>query len=126
MRGSRVTIVALFALLWLVNSCGTASKRQAAALTRGNPDRGASTISRYGCGSCHSIPGIAGANGLVGPPLGGIGDREYIAGILPNQPVNLMRWVRDPRAVNERTVMPNLGVTPGDASDIAAYLYSLK
>jgi cytochrome c len=126
MRGSQVTTVVLFVFLWLVGGCGTASKRKAAAITGGDPDRGAATISRYGCGSCHAIPGVAGANGLVGPSLGGIGDREYVAGILPNQPVNLIRWVRDPRSVNERTVMPNLGVTPGDASDIAAYLYSLK
>jgi cytochrome c len=126
MRNSQVKVTVLFVLVWLLADCGMASKRKAAAITGGDPDRGATTISHYGCGSCHAIPGIAGANGLVGPSLGGIGDREYVAGILPNQPVNLMRWVQDPRSVNERTVMPNLGVTPRDASDIAAYLYSLK
>jgi cytochrome c len=126
MRNSQVKVTVLFVLVWLLADCGMASKRKAAAITGGDPDRGATTISHYGCGSCHAIPGIAGANGLVGPSLGGIGDREYVAGILPNQPVNLMCWVQDPRSVNERTVMPNLGVTPRDASDIAAYLYSLK
>jgi cytochrome c len=126
MRASQVMGTVSFTFVWLLAACGTAPKRQAAAITGGDPDRGAATISHYGCGSCHAIPGIAGANGLVGPPLGGIGNREYVVGMLPNQTVNLMHWVQDPRSVNERTVMPNLGVTPGDASDIAPYLYSLK
>ena len=56
----------------------------------------------------------------------GFGNRVYIAGMLQNQPANLVRWVQDPRSVNEKTVMPQLGVTPQDAIDIAAYLYSLK
>jgi cytochrome c len=100
--------------------------RIAAMATGGDWDRGSSSISRYGCGSCHTIPGIAGAHGLVGPPLTGFGNRVYIAGMLQNQPANLVRWVQDPRSVNEKTVMPQLGVTPQDAIDIAAYLYSLK
>jgi cytochrome c1 len=50
----------------------------------------------------------------------------YIAGMLPNVPGNLVRWVRDPKSVNEKTAMPNLGVTTQDAADIGAYLYSLK
>jgi cytochrome c1 len=38
----------------------------------------------------------------------------------------MVRWIRNPKAVDEKTVMPNLGVTQGDAADIAGYLYSLK
>lgn len=33
----------------------------------GDANSGHELISDYGCGSCHSIPGIAGANGNVGP-----------------------------------------------------------
>jgi cytochrome c len=95
-------------------------------MTGGDPDRGAIAISRYGCGSCHTIPGIAGAHGQVGPPLAGVVNRVYIAGSLTNQPLNLERWMEDPHSVNEHTVMPNLGVSTSDATDIAAYLYSLK
>lgn len=87
---------------------------------------GAAAILRYGCGSCHTIAGISGAVGLAGAPLTGIASRIYIAGVLQNTPTNMVRWIENPKAVDEKTVMPNLGVTPKDAGDIAAYLYTLK
>jgi cytochrome c len=62
----------------------------------------------------------------VGPPLSGIGNRMYIAGVLQNTPPNMMRWIENPPGVDEHTVMPNLGVTHRDAIDIAGYLYTLK
>ena len=100
--------------------------KQASAMTGGDVARGRAAIRTYGCGSCHTIPGVSGANGLVGPPLAGIGKRVYVAGVLQNTPQNLVRWVSDPKAVDEKTAMPNLGVTERDARDIAAYLYTLK
>jgi len=109
----------------LVSGCAASAKKNAAAITGGDPDRGASSISKYGCGTCHIIPGIAGAHGLVGPPLAGLANRVYVAN-LPNAPENLTRWVQNPKSINETTAMPNVGVTPHDAVDIAAYLYSLK
>jgi len=122
---SRYAAAVILAAIEL-SGCNRSAKREAAAMTGGDPDRGAANIATYGCGACHTIPGISGAHGLVGPPLAGIGKRMYVAGVLPNQPENLMRWVQDPHSVNEATVMPNLGVTPHDATDIAAYLYSLR
>jgi len=95
-------------------------------VTGGIPTRGAIAISRYGCGSCHTIGGISGANGLVGPPLTGVGNRIYVAGSLPNNSENMIRWIENPHTINEHTVMPNLAVTHSDATDIAAYLYTLK
>jgi cytochrome c1 len=91
----------------------------------GHPDRGAELIARYGCGSCHTIPGVDRANGLVGPPLTRFGARSYIAGELPNNADNLQRWISDPQAVEPGTAMPDLGVDAIDAQDIAAYLYTL-
>ncbi|MEU9829411.1 c-type cytochrome [Micromonospora chersina] len=91
----------------------------------GRPDRGAKLIAQYGCGSCHTIPGIERAGGLVGPPLTRFGARSYIAGELPNNADNLRRWITDPQAVEPGTAMPNLGVSAIDAQDIAAYLYTL-
>jgi cytochrome c len=87
--------------------------------------RGAQAIARYGCGSCHSIRGITGAHGRVGPPLDGIGSRMYAAGVLPNTPDNLALWVQQPSAIKQ-TMMPDLGVSPEDAADIASYLALLK
>jgi cytochrome c1 len=36
-----------------------------------------------------------------------------------------MQWIMDPQHYKPNTAMPKLGVTPQDAIDIAAYLYSL-
>ncbi|MFD0819327.1 c-type cytochrome [Micromonospora zhanjiangensis] len=92
----------------------------------GRPDHGAELIQRYGCGSCHTVPGVDRANGLVGPPLTRFGARSYIAGELPNNADNLRRWIQNPQSVEPGTAMPNLGVTDVDARDIAAYLFSLE
>jgi cytochrome c len=126
MRNRGLPAVAVLAVAFSLCDCGTAAKKNAAAITGGDFNRGASSLSRYGCGSCHAIPGISGAHGQVGPSLAGIANRMYVAGSLPNQPVNLESWIENPRSVNEHTAMPNLGVTARDAVDMAAYLYSLK
>ena len=97
-----------------------------AHMVGGNPDRGPDLIRSYGCGTCHTIAGVAGANGLVGPPLSGIAERSFIAGVLPNAPENMVRWIEDPKAVDSLTAMPVLGVSPADARDIASYLYTLR
>ncbi len=92
----------------------------------GDAERGRAALDGFGCGSCHVIPGVRGARGMVGPPLSHFALRAYIAGQLPNQPENLLRWVQDPQAVEPGTAMPNLGVTPAVARDMAAYLYTLR
>lgn len=92
----------------------------------GSPERGAQVIARYDCGSCHFIPGIAGARGMVGPPLLWFARRTFIAGELPNTPANLIRWVRDPPSVEPGTAMPVLGLDEQQARDVAAYLYTLR
>ncbi|HEY3826208.1 MAG TPA: c-type cytochrome [Bryobacteraceae bacterium] len=111
----------------LIAGCGGSERERAASsATGGDPGAGTSAIARYGCGSCHTIPGITGAKALVGPTLAGIRLRTYIAGDLPNNPENLMRWVRRPLSVHPNSAMPDLGVTADDARNIAAFLYSLK
>lgn len=126
MRSKILTLVALSATL-LLSACGNSSARHISEVTTGgNAIRGARMIQYYGCGSCHVIPGISGAAGLAGPPLSGIASRMYIAGVLENTPQNMMRWIENPKAVDEKTVMPNLGVTHADAADIAGYLYTLQ
>lgn len=92
----------------------------------GDAERGATLISSYGCASCHTVPGVAGADALVGPPLTSFARRSYIAGELPNNETNLQRWIESPQAVEPGTAMPDLGVSPEDAADITAYLYTLR
>ena len=94
--------------------------KQAAAMTGGEPSRAPDVIRRYGCATCHSIPGISEARGQVGPSLEGIGSRAYLAGKLPNKPENLIKWIREPQEVSPGTAMPQLGVTEQDGKDIAA------
>ncbi|WP_137389573.1 c-type cytochrome [Rhodoligotrophos defluvii] len=90
----------------------------------GDPDRGKVALRQYGCIACHQIEGIVGPETWVGPPLEGIGERKYIAGVLPNSSQNLVRWIRNPQGVDPLTAMPELGVTEKHARDMVAYLYS--
>jgi cytochrome c len=109
-------------------ACSSQSEAEQAArsMTGGDPHRGRAAITRYGCSTCHTIPGVRGATALVGPPLDRIASRSYIAGVMPNTPDNMIRWIENPPGVDKMTAMPNLGVTEGDARDIASYLYTLK
>jgi cytochrome c len=91
----------------------------------GNAERGALYIEQIGCGSCHVIPGIDGARGLVGPPLDYMGKRVFIAGLLRNTPANMMTWLRDPQEVVPGNAMPDMGLSEEQARDITAYLYTL-
>ncbi len=109
-----------------VMSCTNQRTRVAVALTGGDPVRGAAAIYRYGCGSCHEVGGLNNAKGLVRPSLTGLRRRSYVAGVLQNTPSNLVHWIRKPKEVNDRTAMPDLGVTERDATDIAAYIYSTE
>jgi len=92
----------------------------------GDADHGRVLLGSYGCGTCHSIPNVAGANGRVGPPLWGMADRGYIGGVLPNTEDAMVRWIQDPLEVTPRTAMPNLGVSETDARHMTAYLFSLR
>ncbi len=94
--------------------------------TGGDAQKGMATIAAIGCGACHTIPGVNGADGLVGPPLTRIGRRLYIAGLLRNTPENLEAWLQDPQKFVPGNVMPNMGVSKEQARDIAAYLYTLR
>lgn len=91
-------------------------------LDRANPQRGRDLMQSYGCASCHESPGIG--PGYVGPPLVGFAERQYIAGMLVNVPSKAVAWIMNPKRFKPATAMPNLGVTSGDAFDIAAWLYT--
>jgi cytochrome c len=107
-------------------ACSDRADVLARALTEGEPERGSRALADNGCGACHRIPGVARARGLVGPPLAGLASRSYLAGRLPNEPLNLIRWIRHPREVDPATAMPEQGVSDADARDMAAYLYTLR
>jgi mono/diheme cytochrome c family protein len=85
-------------------------------------DRGRRLIAERGCTACHTVPGVSGPASRVGPPLGDMARQAYIAGLLPNTPQNMVRWLMDPPAINPRTAMPDTGLREADAEAIAAYL----
>lgn len=99
---------------------------RAAQALNGNIERGKIAMQQYGCVGCHEVPGVVGAIHPVGPPLAGMAKRGFIGGVLPNTRENMVRWLRDPQAIDPRSAMPNLGVSVQHANDLAAYLESLE
>lgn len=110
-------------VLTMLAGCGNSAN---IAYTFGNPVAGRVTVTRQACGSCHIIAGIEEADGLVGPPLSHFASQRMIAGVLPNSPAMLERFLRSPQSVVDGGEMPNMGLTPKQARDIGAYLYTLR
>jgi len=113
----------LLTTLLLIAAC---KRPEAASPTAGNPSRGKQLIEQYGCSSCHIVPGIEGAKGMVGPSLEHIASRQIIAMKLANTEPNLTAYIQNPQMTDPQNAMPNLGIKPDEARDIVAYLYTLK
>jgi len=96
----------------------------AQSITGGDSARAPRLITRYGCGGCHTIAGVPGADGRVGPALESLIERVYIAGALQNTPDNLVAWIIDPPRFSPHTAMPPTGIRAQEAPDVAAYLYA--
>ena len=101
-------------------------KRQtvATAMTSGDASRAPEIFRRYGCGGCHIIPGIPGADGKVGAPLADLRHRIYIGGVTSNTPENLVQWIVLPQRFSANSAMPATGISEAEARDLAAYLYA--
>ncbi len=122
----KVPGVGLALMIALAAGCRTDPRTKAMKATGGDPARGAQAIERYGCAACHTIEGIEGAKGTMGPSLEGIATRPKLSGDMPNTPDNLIRWIEKPQDVKKDSQMPDMGVTEQDARDIAAHLYAPK
>jgi cytochrome c2 len=118
-----VALVAVAAAVLAVVGC--TSDNESAAIEGANPHRAGDVVDRYGCGSCHSIPGIDGADGTVGPSLADFGDRGVLAGKFSMTADNVVAWIMDPQAMDPGVAMPDMNVGEQDAKDIAAYLLDL-
>lgn len=119
-----VAAVAGVALLPPIGACQ--GREPGVTVVGGNPHAGKEAIVAFGCGACHTIPGVAGAQGMVGPPLAQFARRAYIAGEVPNTQRSLIQWIMTPQSIEPGTAMPNLGVSQAQARDVAAYLYTLR
>jgi cytochrome c2 len=83
--------------------------------------RGQDHIQYYGRGSCHTIPGVPGAHATVGPPLDQMANE-----VTSRESCPIRRPIQHPEQIHPGTAMPELGVTPQDAKEIAAYLEELR
>jgi mono/diheme cytochrome c family protein len=118
------TVHAVLPLLVLVAACKPPPDERH-AMPRADPAHGRAVMERVGCGSCHRVPGVW-PEGKVGPPLAGFADQSLIAGRLPNRPDVLAAFVRDAPAMVPGSTMPAMPITPEEARDVAAYLYTLE
>jgi cytochrome c oxidase subunit II len=78
------------------------------------------------CASCHQIRGTS-AQGLIGPDLTHLeGRRTLAAATIRNTPAELRAWIADPQGIKPGSRMPNLGLSPTQYDEIAAYLRGLN
>ena len=133
-------VVAVLVLGVLSSAAGLAQPvRSDVATTQVDPQvlQGAMVIQQRGCGTCHTIPGIPGANGQLAPNLGPhddvppIASRSPIAtyprGAVPNNSQDdLVAWIVDPASLKQGTAQPDLGLSPDEAAAAAAYLYAIQ
>ncbi|MEI4469728.1 c-type cytochrome [Frigidibacter sp. MR17.24] len=93
----------------------------------GDPVRGRRLTQGFGCRRCHLIPGLPGDPApRIGPPLTEVAARGYLGGVLANQPGALAHWLRAPQHFSPGSAMPDLGLGPRQAADIAAFLLTVS
>lgn len=122
LRGLRTGAVLLCALL--ASACG--SEKTPSRVERGDPERGRLLTQQYQCAACHFIPEVQGVGGDAGPSLKYMGRLSYIAGSIPNQPENMIRFLQNPPEVKPGTLMPALGISEEEARHMAAFMYTLR
>lgn len=122
----RLRPCALAVVSLVLTACGPNDRLVQSTIPGANVKRGAGAMAAYGCGTCHTVGGVAGARGKVGPPLDGIANRSMIAGEAANTAENMVRWIRNPQSIEPTTMMPDLGIDERTARDMAAFLYTRR
>ncbi|MCW5695583.1 MAG: c-type cytochrome [Bauldia sp.] len=122
----RLVSTGVAASLLLAAGCDRDAAPQTRIVADGDPGHGRQLIAEVACGVCHIIPGVRGAAGTVGPSLAGFAERNLIAGVLPNTPSELARWVRDAPSLVPETAMPPMPLSEDEAVNVAAYLLTLR
>ena len=107
---------------WRSRNTGAASSAAGALAVRG-----AQVFQTAGCAACHTVRGGE-AIGLAGPDLTHVGSRRTLgAGILPNTPEAMRRWIADAQAIKPGNRMPSYRtLSADDVNAVAAYLGALK
>jgi cytochrome c oxidase subunit II len=110
---------------------GAWARKEAAARSTpsGTAAAGEAAFLKQPCIGCHTIQGTTAA-GKIGPNLSHVGGRSTLAaGIMPNTPENLAKWIRNSDDSKPGSKMPPHPVAllnDQDLQAIVAYLQSLK
>ena len=97
-----------------------------ARVTGGDPEAGRKKLSMRACGSCHFIPGVPRAEGKSAPSLAGWSGRRTFLNNVPKTPAELEKWLDKPSHRKPGTNMPDIVLSPQDARDMTAYLFSIN
>lgn len=87
---------------------------------------GAMTFLISGCAACHTIAGTP-AQGKTGPNLTNVGRRTTLAaGLIPNTPEAMARWLSDPDSVKPGALMPDLNLDEQRLGELVRFLGGLR
>ncbi len=105
---------------WYVN------QTQSAALPVTSEARRGSKLFGERCAGCHTVRGSSSA-GVQAPDLTHVLSRRLLAaGTLVDTPENLMDWIQHAQQIKPGTLMPDMQLSPAQASDLSAYLATLR
>jgi cytochrome c1 len=97
----------------------------AGSVARADELRAEDVAIAHGCITCHRIPGIPEAKGLIGPSLRDFGSKRRIAGDkLLNTPENLRLWLKDPKSIKP-TLMPDTHLNDKELDVLVKFLQNL-
>ena len=146
-RASRTRLVVVAALAVVLTGCGGTAPTGGGAKpdqkaggqapaqatgggsAQGDANTGKTLFASKGCIACHVAPGVPGATGSIGPSLAGIGDparKPTLTDGGANTPDHIKAWIQDPQQLKPGTMMPNLGLSDKEASDLTSFLLTLK
>ncbi|WP_069262293.1 MULTISPECIES: cytochrome c oxidase subunit II [Paraburkholderia] len=102
-----------------------AQRQPAAAAQSGAAQRGEQLFAAR-CGGCHAVRGTQ-SGGMQAPDLTHLASRRLIAaGTLANTSVNRLDWVAHAQQRKPESLMPDIALTPAEASDLGAWLDTLQ
>ena len=90
----------------------------------GDAAAGKEVFATKGCTGCHTLEGVQGATGTVGPNLTHIAGQPYDS--FPNDAQFMKQWINDPQTAKPGTAMPKLGLTDEELNNVVTFLQTLK
>jgi cytochrome c2 len=99
----------------------------------GNASRGRELIDQKSCTTCHAFAGVPAFATLPNPKPTDEQQKRAVR-LAPDlrfarerfRPAAMVAWLVDPKGTKADTLMPTHGLTPNDAADVTAYLYTAE